>query len=213
MKTYIFILIVLSGILSPLYSFAYPGCLIPDTIIWWQMWASCNSTTKSSSSWTKSGWFFAGEKFPIYMSYNGMGQSLFPEIRNRAADIQVWPCAKWYRIPNRGEWETAILYARLANISITQLLWLPQNGGYRIYRDKEKVLYSSTENVLGSYWTSTREDIYGIHPIVLHLRSSRMSYTEPAYQETQNLASYGDDEIEMLAGEVAEIANVRCIRK
>jgi hypothetical protein len=196
-------LLLILALLFPMATFAYPWCG-PDIILGGQIWAPCNSMTKGKWGFERSGWFFAGEKFPVYSSYNEWND-LTPETRNRAKDTKIWPCAKGYRIPTRGEWETALWYARLNNTNISLLLSLPRNGGYEVYRDRDEIVPVSRKNTLGSYWSSTIEDIYGNQPIILHMRS-------PLSQNSIDTTDPAGVQPDFLTPGTSLIANVRCIR-
>jgi hypothetical protein len=77
-------------------------------------------------------------------------------------------------------------------------------------------MVESRLEVVGSYWTSTKEDIYGLRNIVLHLGSSyggrRMDGTDGVYTVEKSTWQYDDAGLELVGGEVTEMANVRCIR-
>lgn len=200
-------------------TFAYPGCDRADVIIGGQIWAGCNATTQSKSSSVKSGWFLAGDKTASFLSYNGFDQRLEFKGKYKTQDWgwTVGPCARGYRIPTRGDFETAIYYSRLNNTSVASLLALPQNGGYRTYRDSDgDLMVESRTGVAGSYWTSTKEDIYGLRNIVLHLGTIysgyRMDGTDGVYDYEKYTWQYDDAGLELVGGEVTEMANVRCIR-
>jgi len=129
----------------------------------------------------------------------------------------VGPCAKGYRLPTRGDFETTIYYSRLNNTTVASLLALPQNGGYKSYRDSDvDIMIESRLGVAGAYWTSTKEDIYGLRNIVMHLSSSyagyRMDGTDGVWTTEKSTWQYDDAGLELVGGEVTEMANVRCIR-
>jgi hypothetical protein len=77
-------------------------------------------------------------------------------------------------------------------------------------------MVESRVDVVGSYWTSTKEDIYGLRNIVLHLGAryggSRIDGTDGVYTVEKNTWQYDDAGLELVGGEVTEMANVRCIR-
>lgn len=206
------------SLIVPLSTFAYPGCSYSDIIVGWQAWASCNSLSKNKGSTTKSGWFSAGDTVSTFLSNNGVGSRLEFQRKTSPTDIYTGPCAKGYRVPNRGEWEVAIYYSRLNNVSLSRLLNLPYNGGYRIFRDSDAdVMVESRSDILGAYWTSTYEDIWGARPIVLHLGGNSSGYrldsTDGSYSEESRKFQYGENGLELVGGEETEIANVRCIRR
>ena len=107
----------------------YPGCGRSDIIIGGQSWASCNVAESSNGSSSVSGWFFANDLRASFLSSNGQGTRL--EWQGKVIPVANWgdgPCASGYRLPTRGEWETALYYARQNSVSVTTLLNLPQNG-------------------------------------------------------------------------------------
>lgn len=207
-----------ASIMLPLSTFAYPGCPTGDIVIGGQAWASCNALTKNKGSAIKSGWFSAGDTLATFLSYNGIGSRLEFQRKTSPVNPYTGPCANGYKLPNRGEWETAIYYSRLNNMTLATLLSLPYNGSYRTYRDSDgDIMVTAREDVLGSYWTSTYEDIWGTRPVVLHLGSTysgyRMDGTDGSYREETRTFQYGENGLEIVGGEEAEIANVRCIRR
>lgn len=217
MKSFFLSLFVASLVL-PLSTFAYPGCSTSDLMIGGQVWSSCNSLTKNKGSEQKSGWFMAGDKLPTFLSYNGWGSRLEFQRKVSQTDRYSGPCASGYRVPTRGEWETAIYYARLNGVTLASLLSLPHNGSYRAFRDSDgDIMVESRDSVLGAYWSSTYDNIYGARPTILHLganyRGYRMDGTDGAYQEESYKWQYGETGLELVGGEETEMANVRCIRR
>jgi hypothetical protein len=80
------------------------------------------------------------------------------------------------------------------------------------------VVVDERENVLGSYWSSTYETIWGESlPIILHLSGNsygtRMDSTDGVYSQNGYQFQYGDDGIKLVGGERSEMANIRCIRR
>ncbi len=219
MSKFVFLLVLSVGIFFsafPVSTFAYPGCARGDMIIGWQMWAACNATTKGNSSTNISGWFLPGGKNPVFLSQNGtLGLSSYRTFWN-PVDVKNGPCAKGYTLPNRWDWETAIYSARLNQTSLANLLALPQNGGWSILKTNNQTSLQSQQNVYGSYWSSTIEDIYGDKPIILHLGSvygnTRMDGTDGVYGETGNTWQWTNTGLGLVSSESTEIANVRCIR-
>lgn len=198
---------------------AYPGCDRADILVGGQIWAGCNATTQSRGSSVQSGWFQVGDKAPLFLSYNGIGQRLAFQKKVRTQDWgwTVGPCAKGYRLPTRGDFETAIYYSRLNNTSLSSLLSLPQNGSYKTYKDSDgDVMVESRVDVSGAYWTSTKIDVYGTRNVVLHIGSTyaghRMDGTDATYDYEKSTWQYDEAGLELVGGEVAEMANVRCIR-
>lgn len=219
MRKFLLLALTVAALLPFAHTYAYPGCDRPDIIVGGQIWAGCNATTQSKGSSQKSGWYFAGDKTASFLSYNGFGQRLAFQGKNKLQDWgwTVGPCAKGYRLPNRGDFETAIYSARLNNTSVAWLLALPENGGYRTYRDSDgDIMVEARENVGGAYWTSTKEDIYGLRNIVLHLGTvyagQRMDGTDGVYNTDRYTWQYDDAGLELVGGEETEMANVRCIR-
>jgi hypothetical protein len=70
----------MSGVQS-LYS-SYPGCDRTDIIIGGQSWASCNSVGKSSGSSRDSGWFYAGDMYPSFLSANSTNILYYQDSMN-----------------------------------------------------------------------------------------------------------------------------------
>lgn len=197
-------------------SATYPGCNKSNIIIGGQQWASCNATDKGTSSSNQSGWFFGGDTQSSFLSYNGMGNSLAWQGRQtRSASWTHGPCADGYRLPTRGEWETAIYYARQNGVSLATLLGLSYNGGFYGYRDSEgNVTLSSRADVNGAYWTSTLE---GSTPTILHLASGYAWYRTDGtdYSRSNDSARwvYTDTGLHLMQSTYSELANVRCIKK
>ncbi len=219
MRKLLLLILTLASIASFSDVLAYPGCDRADIIIGGQVWAGCNATTQSKGSSVKSGWFFAGDKTASFLSYNGFDQRLEFQGKYKRQDWgwTVGPCARGYHLPTRGDFETSIYYSRLNNTTLASLLRLPQNGGYKTYRDSDgDIMVESRTNVAGAYWTSTKEDIYGVRNIVLHLGTSyagyRMDGTDGVYNYDKYTWQYDDAGLELVGGEVTEMANVRCIR-
>jgi hypothetical protein len=219
MRKYLALVLALLSLFLAQEALAYPGCSRADIIIGGQVWAWCNATTASKGSSEKSGWFFAGDKSASFLSYNGWNQRLSFQWKVKTQDWwwTVGPCARGYRIPTRGDYETAIYYSQLNSVTLASLLTLPENGGYRTYRDSDgDIMVESRLDVVGSYWTSTKEDIYGLRNIVLHLGTryggSRMDGTDGVYTVEKNTWQYDDAGLELVGGEITEMANVRCIR-
>lgn len=77
-------------------------------------------------------------------------------------------------------------------------------------------MVESRVDVSGAYWTSTRIDVYGTRNVVLHLGSTyagqRMEGTDPTYDYEKSTWQYDEAGLELVGGEVSEMANVRCIR-
>ncbi len=219
MRTLLLLPLVLISFIPLAQTFAYPGCDQSDILIGGQVWASCNATAQSKGSSAKSGWFFAGDKSPSFIAYNGVDQRLSFQGKNRKQDWwwTVGPCAKGYKLPTRGDFETAIYYSELNNIALARLIALPENGGYRTYRDSDgDIMVEARTQVTGAYWTSTKEDIYGLRNIVMHLGESysgrRMDGTNGVYSYEKLTWQYDDAGLELVWGEVTEMANIRCIR-
>ena len=153
----------------------YPGCSRADIVIGGQTWASCNALGRRTGSDTTSGWFFPGDMYPVYESANGIGSIM--NWKGRTLVGRSWtlgPCAVGYRLPTRGEWETAIASARQNNVLLATLLNLPYNGGFYGYRDRaNNVTLDARVDVGGAYWTSTTATTT---PVVLHLGSNYAGY-------------------------------------
>lgn len=216
MRSRIFVLVL--AFVLPLIGHTYPGCSNPDRIVGGQMWASCNALTKGRGSDTRSGWFFAGARFSAFSSYNGLSSILDSERKISQIDTRNGPCASGYRLPTRGDWETAMMYARWNQTTLAWLLGLPYNGSYRAFQaDNGDSEIESRDGFLGAYWSSTIEDISGTRPIILHLGVSDRGYrgdcTDGAYSQDTYRWNDGGSGIELVAWELTEIANVRCIRK
>lgn len=196
-------------------SASYPGCSRTNILIGGQEWAGCNATDRSASAVDQSGWFFGGDAQSSFISYNGMGNTL--SWQGRQTRAQSWtqgPCASGYRLPTRGEWETAIYYARLGGTSLASLLSLPYNWAYYGYRDTAgDVTLSHRADVNGAYWTSTLE---GNTPTVLHLGSSYAGYRTDGtdYSRSSNSTrwQYSDTGLALVQSQYSELANVRCIK-
>jgi hypothetical protein len=59
-------------------------------------------------------------------------------------------------------------YARYNGTSVANILNLPQNGGYRAYKDSDgDVRIEGRNNVAGSYWSSSYGQ--GNYPILMNL--------------------------------------------
>lgn len=200
-------------------SATYPGCGRSDIIIGGQAWASCNASTKSYGSTSRSGWFFANDMSPTFRSENGTYRSL--EWIGKVTPVANWgngPCAEGYRLPSRGEWETAITYSRYNGTNVAGLLNLPQNGGYRAYKDSSgDVRIEGRNNVAGSYWTSSYSYNGGYVPMLMNLgavyQNYRLDTTGNTYNNSGYDWQYGNNWLELVAGNSTDIANVRCIRK
>ncbi len=219
MRKLLLLLLALVPLFTLSDALAYPGCTRSDILVWGQVWAGCNATTQSKGSSERSGWFFAGDKSASFLSYNGIDQRLAFQWKGKIQDWwwTVGPCARGYRIPTRGDYETAIYYSRLNSTPLASLLLLPENGGYKAYRDSDgDIMVESRVNVTGSYWTSTKEDIYGLRNIVVHLGTSyggrRMDGTDGVNTYDKYTWQYDDAGLELVGGEVSEMANLRCIR-
>ncbi len=197
----------------------YPGCGASDIIIGGQAWASCNATSRSNGTPGRSGWFFANDMYPTFMSSNGENTRL--EWLGKVLPVAVWwdgPCADGYRLPTRGEWETATYYARQNNTSITNLLSLPRNGGYRGYKDTSgDVRIEARTDVAGSYWSSTYSYNGGYYPMMMKIGTVYQNYrTDGTYSPYSSYGynwQYTDSGLELIWGTSTDIANVRCIRK
>lgn len=219
MRTILLLVLTVFSLVPFAHTYAYPGCDRSDILIGGQVWAGCNAMTQSKGSSEKSGWFFAGDKYASFIAYNGIDQRLSFQGKYKPQDWgwTVGPCARGYRLPNRWDFETAIYYSRLNGTSLAWLLVLPENGGYRTYRDSDgDIMVESRTQVTGAYWTSTKENIYGLRNIVLHLWSvssgRRMDGTEGVYNTEKYTWQYDDAGLELIGGEQTEMANVRCIR-
>lgn len=194
----------------------YPGCNKSNIIIGGQQWAACNATDKGTSSSNQSGWFFGGDTQSSFLSYNGMGNSLAWQGRQtRSTSWTYGPCADGYRLPTRGEWETAIYYARQNGVSLATLLGLSYNGGFYGYRDSAgNVTLSARADVNGAYWTSTFEG--GSNPTILHLASGYAGYRTDGTDYSRSSDSvrwqYTDSGLYLVQSTYSEIANVRCIK-
>jgi len=193
----------------------YPGCSRSDIVVGGQTWASCNAQTRRVGSDTVSGWFFSGDMYSVYESSNGIGNTL--TWKGRSLVGRSWtlgPCAPGYRLPTRGEWETAVFYARQNNVLLASLLSLPYNGGLYGYRDRaNNVTVDARVDVGGAYWTSTTATDT---PIVLHLGSNYAGYrtdgTDILTRQQQYRWQYGEEGLELVPGVASELANVRCIK-
>ncbi|MFZ2255469.1 MAG: hypothetical protein WAW59_04225 [Patescibacteria group bacterium] len=194
----------------------YPGCNKANILIGGQEWAGCNSTDRNTSAYNQSGWFFGGDTQSSFLSYNGMGNSLAWQGRQtRSTSWTYGPCADGYRLPTRGEWETAIYYARQNGTSLASLLSLSYNGSFYGYRDTSgNVTLSARTDVNGAYWTSTFE---GSNPTVLHLASGYAGYrtdgTDYSRTVDTNRWQYTDTGLYLTQSNYSEMANVRCIKR
>jgi uncharacterized protein (TIGR02145 family) len=194
----------------------YPGCTRADITIGGQVWSGCNSTDRNTSTAGQSGWFFGGDTQSTFLSYNGMGKSLsWQGKQTRSASWTTGPCASGYRLPTRGEWETAIWYARQNSTSLASLLSLSYNGAYYGYRDSAgNVSLSARADVNGAYWTSSVE---GSNPTVLHFASNYAGYRTDGTDYSNTSSSYrwqySDTGLSLVQSDYSEIANVRCIKK
>jgi hypothetical protein len=168
----------------------------------------------------RSGWFFANDMYSSFVGYNGLGNRI--EWQGKVIPESNWndgPCAEGYRLPTRGEWETARYYARLNNTSLKSLLSLPLNGAYRGYKDSNSdVRLEARYDVDGAYWSSTVEyNNGGYFPVVLHFNSSYAGYrtdgTDYSYSSNSYRWQYTDTGLELVGGTSSELANVRCIKK
>lgn len=77
-------------------------------------------------------------------------------------------------------------------------------------------MVESRTQVTGAYWTSTKENIYGLRNIVLHLwtvsSGQRMDGTDGVFNTDKYTWQYDDAGLALVWGEETEMANVRCIR-
>lgn len=196
-------------------SYSYPGCTRTNIIIGGQEWSACNATDRNASSLDQSGWFFGGDVQSSFLSYNGIGNTLSWQWKQtRSQSWTYGPCASGYRLPTRGEWETAIYYARLNGTTLSNLLNLPYNGAYYGYRDTAgDITLSHRADVNGAYWTSTLE---GSTPVVLHLGSSYAGYRTDGTDYTRDGSrtrwEYMDNGLALTQSQYSELANVRCIK-
>lgn len=193
----------------------YPGCSRPDILVGGQKWASCNALDRRTGSDTRSGWFFPGEMYSLFVSDNGIGQRM--DWQGRKPFAKSWnfgPCSVGYRLPTRGEWETANMYAKQNNTTIANLLKLPYNASFMAYRDNRNwILPSARLNLGGAYWTAS---VAGETPYVLHLGSSLGGYRTDGTESSPSLLEYRwqntENGLEMVASDIMELANVRCIK-
>lgn len=198
---------------------SYPGCSRADIVIGGQVWAGCNVYDRNIGSESKSGWFFANDLYSSFVSYNGQNQRL--EWQGKVIPQSSWgdgPCAAGYRLPTRGEWETARYYARQNNVSLATLLALPVNGAYRGYKDSNSdVRVEARYDVTAAYWSSTVEYNGGYFPVVMHLGSTYAGYRTDGTDYSQRYNGYNwqytDVGLELVTGTSSELANVRCIKK
>lgn len=198
----------------------YPGCSNPDIVIGGQIWSSCNALNKNLWSPEKSGWFFAKDAKASFISYNVIGAPL--EWQGKVTNSQSWmqgPCARGYRLPSRYDWETIMYYARLNGTSVSTLLNLPRNGGFRWYKDSDgDVMIKSEQDILGAYWTSDVEyNGSSYAPIVMRINGSYQNYRMDGtyYSDTSSGYDwqYGETGLSLVAGTYSDLANVRCIKK
>ena len=144
-----------------------------------------------------------------------MGNSLaWQGVQTRSSSWTHGPCASGYRLPTRGEWETAIWYARQNGVTLASLLSLSYNGGFYGYRDNAgNVTLSARTDVNGAYWSSTVE---GSSPVVLHLASGYAGYRTDGTDYARNIDTarwqYNDTGLVLVQSNYSEIANVRCIK-
>ncbi len=199
-------------------SSTYPGCGQADIIIGGQIWASCNVYSKSTGSNEKSGWFFAKDSKASFVSYNGLWAPL--EWKWKVKSMSSWyrgPCANWYRIPSRWDWETALYYARLNKTSVSNLLNLPTNGGFRGQKDSDgDVLINGQLDVLGSYWTSSVEFGNYAKPIIMRINGVYQNYrldgTYYSQKDSGYQWQYGENGLSLVTATSSDLANVRCIK-
>lgn len=200
-------------------SSVYPGCSGADILIGGQIWASCNALSKNIGSTEKSGWFFAKDLKSSFVSYNGIGAPL--EWKGKATSTNSWfqgPCAKGYRLPTRGDWETVIYYARLNGTSVTNLINLPKNGGFRGYKDSDgDIRIEGQQDVLGSYWTNSFEYSNNTYtPVVMRINGTYQNYRVDGtyYSDTTTGYEwqYGETGLSLVSGTYSDLANVRCIK-
>lgn len=197
----------------------YPGCGRSDIVVGGQAWASCNISTRSNGSSSTSGWFFANDLRASFLSSNGQGTRL--EWQGKVVPVASWgdgPCASGYRLPTRGEWETALSYARQNNVSVTTLLNLPRNGGYRGYKDSNSdVRIEARTDTAASYWSSTLNYNGGYFPTIMRIGAVYQGYrvdgTYDSYQNSGYNWQYTDNWMELISGTSSDLANIRCIRK
>lgn len=193
----------------------YPGCSKNDILLGGQIWASCNSTNLREWSDTESGWFFHGERYSVYKSQNGINNTL--SWQGRSLQGRSWimgPCSIGYRLPTRGEWETAENYARQNSTTVASLLNLPYNGSFLGYQDaRYNSQIEARVDVGGAYWTST---IGTDTPYIMHLGSTLGGYRTDGTDMSQMDATYRwqhtENGMELVPGKLQELANVRCIR-
>lgn len=197
----------------------YPGCGQADILIGGQIWASCNVLTKNTGSNDKSGWFFARDTKSSFVSYNGLWAPL--EWKWKVKTTTSWsqgPCANGYHIPSRWDWETALYYARLNGTSVSNLLNLPRNGGFRGQKDSDgDVIISGQLDVLGSYWSSSVE--FGsntYNPVIMRINGTyqnyRMDGTYYSNKESGYQWQYGETGLSLVTATSSDLANIRCIK-
>lgn len=109
-------------------------------------------------------------------------------------------------------------YARLNNTSITTLLNLSRNGGYRGYKDSNSdVRIENRTDTQASYWSSTMSYNGGYYPTIMRVGSVYQGYRlDGTYYSTSNSGynwQYTDTGLELVSGTSSDLANVRCIRK
>ncbi len=216
---YVYQNVPLSGNSYTSYNPGYPGCGQADIVIGGQVWAACNVADRSNGSNSISGWFFANDLAASFASYNGQWARL--EWQGKVVPVANWwdgPCSSGYRLPTRNEWETALYYARQNSVSVATLLHLPENGGYRGYKDSNSdVRVESRIDTVASYWASTVNYNGGYFPTLMRIgavyQGYRLDGTYGSYSTNSYNWQYTDSGLELTSGTSSDLANIRCIRK
>lgn len=120
------IIIVLIGYYGYIYYWkliktTYPWCNTQDITInskdWNQVWSACNIWTSISWLWKESYWNYFSWWMDAYEtilekinenSKDTKDINAWWDITN-TAESRKWPCASWYHVPSKIEWEYAIL--------------------------------------------------------------------------------------------------------